>query len=104
MKNRIVSVSFVSIIQFDGVGLDNDHGGAAGVSFRFRRPGEGFWTKALNGLELMGEYYDGVVNVGGNYSVWKDRINVTASLYGRAVLVGRAVFQGVFEIEKQLPT
>ena len=31
----------------------------------------------------MGEYYDGVVNVGGNYAVWKDRVNVTASLYDR---------------------
>lgn len=70
-----------SLIQFDGINLDNDHGGAAGVSFRFHRPGEEFWTKALNGLELMGEYYDGVVNVGGNYSVWKDRINLVASLY-----------------------
>lgn len=69
------------LIQFDGINLDNDHGGAAGVSFRFHRPGEEFWTKALNGLELMGEYYDGVVNVGGNYSVWKDRINLVASLY-----------------------
>lgn len=52
-----------------------------GANFRFNRQGDGFWTKALNGLNLMGEYYDGVVNVGGNYAVWKDRINLTASLY-----------------------
>lgn len=31
-----------SLIQFDGINLDNDHGGAAGVSFRFHRPGEEF--------------------------------------------------------------
>ena len=61
--------------------FDNDHGFTLGANFRFNRQGDGFWTKALNGLNLMGEYYDGVVNVGGNYAVWKDRINLTASLY-----------------------
>lgn len=70
-----------SVIQFDGLDLDNDHGFTLGANFRFNRQGDGFWTKALNGLNLMGEYYDGVVNVGGNYAVWKDRINLTASLY-----------------------
>ena len=30
---------------------------------------------------VIGEYYDGVWNVGANYSVWKDRINVVAALY-----------------------
>lgn len=78
-----------AVMQFDGVDLSNDHGVSAGVSFRFNRPqGEG-WNKALNGLKLMGEYYDGVVNVGGSYSVWKDRINVVAALYdGRYWSVG----------------
>ena len=70
-----------SVIQFDGLDFDNDHGFALGANFRFNRQGDSFWTKALNGLNLMGEYYDGVVNVGGNYAVWKDRINLTASLY-----------------------
>lgn len=70
-----------SVIQFDGLDFDNDHGFTLGANFRFNRQGDGFWTKALNGLNLMGEYYDGVVNVGGNYAVWKDRINLTASLY-----------------------
>ena len=78
-----------SVIQFDGLDFDNDHGFTLGANFRFNRQGDGFWTKALNGLNLMGEYYDGVVNVGGNYAVWKDRINVTASLYdGRYWSVG----------------
>lgn len=37
----------------------------------------------------MGEYYDGVWNVGTNYSVWKDRINVVAALYdNRFCLLG----------------
>lgn len=70
-----------SVIQFDGLDFDNDHGFTLGANFRFNRQGDGFWTKALNGLNLMCEYYDGVVNVGGNYAVWKDRINLTASLY-----------------------
>ena len=70
-----------SVIQFDGLDFDNDHGFTLGANFRFDRQGDGFWTKALNGLNLMGKYYDDVVNVGGNYAVWKDRINLTASLY-----------------------
>ena len=70
-----------SVIQFDGLDFDNEHGVTAGVNYHFHRPGEDFWTQTLNGLDLMGEYYDGVFNIGGNYAVWKDRINVTASLY-----------------------
>lgn len=70
-----------SVIQFDGLDFDNDHVFTLGANFRFNRQGDSFCTKALNGLNLMGEYYDGVVNVGGNYAVWKDRINLTASLY-----------------------
>lgn len=78
-----------SVIQFDGLDFDNDHGFTLGANFRFNRQGDSFCTKALNGLNLMGEYYDGVVNVGGNYAVWKDRTNLTASLYdGRYWSVG----------------
>lgn len=78
-----------SVIQFDGLDFDNEHGVAVGVNYRFNRPLDGFWSKALNGLNLMGEYYDGVFNVGGNYAIWKDRINLTASLYdGRYWSVG----------------
>lgn len=70
-----------SLIQFDGLDFANDHGVTVGVNYRFLRPGDGFWYKALNGLNLMGEYYDGTWNVGANYSVWKDRINVVVTLY-----------------------
>lgn len=78
-----------SVIQFNGLDFDNEHGVAVGVNYRFNRPLDGFWSKALNGLNLMGEYYDGVFNVGGNYAIWKDRINLTASLYdGRYWSVG----------------
>ena len=78
-----------SVIQFNGLDFDNEHGVAVGVNYRFNRPLDGFWSKALNGLNLMGEYYDGVFNGGGNYALWKDRINLTASLYdGRYWSVG----------------
>ena len=43
-----------SVIQFDGLDFDNDHGFTLGANFRFNRQGDGFWTKALNGLNLMG--------------------------------------------------
>lgn len=74
------------VIQFDGLDFDNDHGVTVGVNSRFNRPHERFWNKALNGLNLMGEYHDGAWNVGGNYAVWKDRINMADSLYDRRYL------------------
>ena len=78
-----------SVIQFDGLDFDNEHGMTVGINYRFNRTEDDFWNKALNGLNLMGEYYDGVWNVGTNYSVWKDRINVVAALYdGRFLSVG----------------
>ena len=70
-----------SVIQFDGLDLDNDHGITVGVNYRFKRPQDGFWNKAFNGLNVMGEYYDSMWSVGANYSIWKDRINVVAALY-----------------------
>ena len=43
----------------------------------------------------MGEYYDGVWNVGTNYSVWKDRINVVAALYDNRFLSVGIYFRAV---------
>lgn len=78
-----------SVIQFDGLDFNNDHGVTVGMNYRFQRPADGFWNKALNGLNVMGEYYDGAWNIGTNYSVWKDRINVVVALYdGRYWSVG----------------
>lgn len=70
-----------SVIQFDGWDFSNEHGFSLGANYRFHRLGKGLGVKALNGLNLMGEYYDGAVNLGGSYAVWKDRINVVASCY-----------------------
>lgn len=51
------------------------NGPAFGANFRFGLVGDSFWRKALNGINLMAEYDAKHVNVGGSYSVWKDRIN-----------------------------
>lgn len=40
----------------------------------------GFRHKAINGLNLMAEYDSRTFNVGGTYSIWKDRINLVAEL------------------------
>ena len=91
-----------SVIQFDGLDFDNEHGVTVGINYRFNRTEDDFWNKALNGLNLMGEYYDGVWNVGTNYSVWKDRINVVAALYDNRFFVCWDIFQSVLEVTKYL--
>lgn len=81
---------------------------AVGANFSFDVPGEMWWTKALNGLNLMAEAYPANsqggrklvafmetkhfsrglhygrfdINVGGCYSLWKDRINLYGHFYG----------------------
>ena len=51
------------------------NGPAFGANFRFGLPSESFWHQAVNGINLMAEYDSKHVNIGGCYSVWKDRIN-----------------------------
>lgn len=56
-------------------------GVAAGVNFRPRLPDSGsFIRKVINGFDLMAEYDVRSINVGGQYHVWKDHINVVAEL------------------------
>ena len=56
--------------------IDNPMNGPAfGVNFRFGLPGDSFWRKAMNGVNLMAEYDAKDVNIGLQYAVWKDRIN-----------------------------
>ena len=56
--------------------IDNPiNGPAFGANFRFALPGGSFWHQAVNGINLMAEYDSKHVNIGGCYSVWKDRIN-----------------------------
>ena len=58
--------------KFDGV--------AVGMDYQFALLGEGFWQKAVNGLNLMAEYDSKFVNVGAKYSIWKDHINIIGEL------------------------
>lgn len=54
---------------------------ACGVNFQFALPlDESLAVQALNGLELMAEYDARTVNVGGQYHIWKDHINLVAEL------------------------
>ena len=57
---------------YDGVSL--------GVNFRFNRTPDNLGNKLLNGLNLIAEYDALTYNIGGQYSIWKDRINLTAVL------------------------
>jgi hypothetical protein len=59
---------------------DKLNGPALGVDYRFDLPGEGFWQKAVNGINLMAEYDSKFVNIGGRYSLWKDCINLVGEL------------------------
>ncbi|MDO4165397.1 MAG: YjbH domain-containing protein [Bacteroides sp.] len=61
-------------------GYPEAEGIALGANFRFKLPESSFWNKAINGLNLMAEYDARTVNVGFNYSFWKDRINVITEL------------------------
>lgn len=51
------------------------NGPAFGANFRFALPGGSFWHQAVNGINLMAEYDSKDFNIGGSYSVWKDRIH-----------------------------
>lgn len=51
-----------------------------GMDYRFALPGDGFWPKAINGINMMAEYDSKFVNIGGRYSLWKDCINLVGEL------------------------
>lgn len=53
---------------------------AIGTNFRFSLEDDEFYKKALNGLNLMAEYDARTINIGMNYSLWKDRINFVYGL------------------------
>lgn len=56
------------------------NGPGFGANLRFALPDTSICNKLLNGLNLMAEYDSRTINIGGCYSVWKDRINVVAEL------------------------
>lgn len=53
---------------------------ACGANFRFGLPENSFGRKLLNCLNLMAEYDARTVNVGCQYHIWKDHINLVAEL------------------------
>ena len=53
---------------------------AAGTNFRFTLPEVSTLYKAINGLDLMAEYDAQTVNVGAQYHILKDNINLVAEL------------------------
>ena len=59
---------------------DKLNGPAVGVDYRFALASGSLWSRALNGLNLMGEYDSKYVNVGAKYSLWKERINLVGEL------------------------
>ena len=59
---------------------DKLNGMAVGVNYRFDWASESFYARALNGLNLMGEYDSKFLNIGASYSLWKERINVIGEL------------------------
>lgn len=63
-----------------GLHVEQTNRPAAGVNFRMGLSDEGFWRKMLNGFNLIAEYDARTVNVGGQYHLWKDRINLVAEL------------------------
>lgn len=56
------------------------NGPAFGMNFRFALPQSSFWCRAVNGINLMAEYDSKDFNIGGSYSIWKDRINAFLEL------------------------
>ena len=53
---------------------------AIGTNFRFSLMDDEFYKKALNGLNIMAEYDARAINIGMNYSLWKDQINFVCGL------------------------
>lgn len=69
-------------------------GWAVGTNFRFALSAEeSFFTKVLNGLEPMLEYDARTINVGGQYHIWKDHINLVAELNGGKYFSGGICFK-----------
>lgn len=60
--------------------IDKLNGVAVGINYRFDLASESLSARALNGLNLMGEYDSKFLNIGVSYSLWKERINLIAEL------------------------
>lgn len=68
-------------------------GTAIGANFDFNLPIDNFWSKAINGLNLMAEYDTRHVNVGFKYAFWKDHINLITELNDGKYFSGGVFFK-----------
>lgn len=68
-------------------------GPALGANFRFCLPGEETYIKALNSLNFMAEYDSRTINVGVEYSFWKDYINAVIEFNRCQYFSGGLVFK-----------
>lgn len=73
--------------------MEHKNSPAGGVNFRLGLPDDGFWHKTVNGLNLMAEYDSRTLNVGGTYSIWKDRINFVVELNDGKYFSGGVYFK-----------
>lgn len=69
------------------------NGPCAGANFRFSLPPTNFARKALNGLNLMAEYDSRTINIGAEYSFWKDYINAVVEFNQLKYFSGGIVFK-----------
>lgn len=69
-----------AFIYGNAMGIPHYKRPACGLNFNFQFPESSIVYKALNGLNLMVEYDARTVNVGFNYAIWKDYINLITEL------------------------
>ena len=59
---------------------DKLNGPTFGVDYRFALPETSLVNRLVNGINLIAEYDSKFVNIGGRYSVWRNRIHVVGEL------------------------
>lgn len=69
------------------------NGPAIGTNFRFSLPESSFINKIANGLNMMAEYDSRTVNVGMEYSFWKEYINAVVELNRCKYFSGGVIFK-----------
>lgn len=69
------------------------NGAAFGTNFRFTLPGNQPFTKVINHLNLMAEYDSRTINLGAEYSFWKDYINAVIEFNRCRYFSGGLVFK-----------
>lgn len=74
-------------------GIEHYKRPSLGTNFRFHLPETSLIHKAVNGLNLMAEYDARTVNIGFEYSFWKDYINAVAELNNGKYFSGGVIFK-----------